>query len=827
MLYHVKASFDPPVVSNTIMESNMETTSPTQTNKEDLAGIIFVFLLFLWVLAVSLTIQLTTWFIAQFYNELGMTITAMSMVGIFASIGQGLLLGIPLTILAFIWPHERYKSIFQTWAMAAGYLLMLIPARIFSPIEGQMIAFWQLVMGIIYFSVVFRIIVVQRNRFDIKPLPQATNGILPALGLAAIFAYPWLAWGALGSLLDIVLNLLAGLIFGVVASAIIGHFWLRPLKDNSTSLSWDIFLGGIVIGTTLLIMSAGLGFNGTQLLLMIYLPALGWLIMAVSYIGQRYTPERNGIALALFIGLTASFSILFVDSDGMSIIASGFSNEILQWGLWMAWISLSMGWILGAIAGFNVSRLDSVQTTSSDSFMIAGVVGLWLIGYFIYAFIGQPGFYGDNLFVIFKDQADLSQAITIEDHHERREFVYTTLVEHANTTQSDIRTQLDNLGIDYTPYYLVNAIEVKSGVIIQNWLSNHAEVDRVLVSPMLRPLPVPVPVTQGMEAAPTEPQWNITNIGVDKVWAEFGIRGKGVIVGQSDSGVQFDHPELENSYRGQDGDHDYNWFDPRNVTTAPTDIGGHGTHTLGSILGETVGIAPEATWYACANLARNLGNPAYYLDCMQFMLAPFPIEGNPLMDGEPILGANVLNNSWGCPEIEGCDPTSLLHAVKALRVAGVFVVASAGNSGSSNCGSVSSPISLYDEVFSVGAINKYDNIAIFSSVGPATLDGISYVKPDILAPGVKILSSYPGDTYEFADGTSMSGPHVVGVVALIWSANPDLIGNIDRTEEILTQTAKPYNGISTPCGDIEEIPNNIAGYGIVDAYEAVKMALNR
>ena len=67
-------------------------------------------------------------------------------------------------------------------------------------------------------------------------------------------------------------------------------------------------------------------------------------------------------------------------------------------------------------------------------------------------------------------------------------------------------------------------------------------------------------------------------------------------------------------------------------TTSPVDYGGHGTHTLGSILGHTVGVAPDAEWYACANLQRNLANPALYLDCMQFMLAPYPQDGDPLLD---------------------------------------------------------------------------------------------------------------------------------------------------------------------------------------------------
>ena len=110
---------------------------------------------------------------------------------------------------------------------------------------------------------------------------------------------------------------------------------------------------------------------------------------------------------------------------------------------------------------------------------------------------------------------------------------------------------------------------------------------------------------------------------------------------------------------------DYNWFDPWNGKPSPYDDGGHGTHTLGTIVGQNgIGIAPDATWFACANLNRNLANPALYLDCMQFMLAPFPQDGDPFTDGDPTRAADVLNNSWGCPELEGCDPNALLACSK-------------------------------------------------------------------------------------------------------------------------------------------------------------------
>jgi subtilisin family serine protease len=254
---------------------------------------------------------------------------------------------------------------------------------------------------------------------------------------------------------------------------------------------------------------------------------------------------------------------------------------------------------------------------------------------------------------------------------------------------------------------------------------------------------------------------------------------------------------------------------------------GHGTHTLGSAVGQGgIGVAPGAEWFACVNLARNLGDPAYYLDCMQFMLAPYPRDGDPLHAGDPRRAAHVINNSWGCPTIEGCDAGSLAPAATALRAAGIFVVASAGNDGP-RCASVSDPLAIYQTAFSVGAIDRNGNVASFSSRGPVEVDGSGRVKPDILAPGVDILSAYPGHTYQVESGTSMAGPHVVGVVALMWSAQPKLVGDVDRTERILRESARPYQGQREGCfqGGAGG-PSDAYGYGVVDAYAAVRAALS-
>jgi subtilisin family serine protease len=304
-----------------------------------------------------------------------------------------------------------------------------------------------------------------------------------------------------------------------------------------------------------------------------------------------------------------------------------------------------------------------------------------------------------------------------------------------------------------------------------------------------------------------------------RTWSQLGVTGAGIVVGTSDSGVDGTHPALAAGFRGGND----SWYDPWEHTPTPTDHNGHGTHTLGSAVGRTgTGVAPGAQWVGCVNLDRNLGNPARYLDCLQFMLAPFPYGGDPFRDGRPERAPQVLTNSWGCPTIEGCDGSALRPATEALAAAGIYFVAAAGNTGPF-CDSVTDAPAPYPDVLTVGAVNQNRQVSLFSSRGP-TANGT--VKPDVVAPGEQVLSAMPGGRYAKLDGTSMATPHVAGVVALMWSANPALIGNLARTSQILRDTATPAepsfasNGDRNTCGAVK----NITGAGIVNAFAAVQAA---
>jgi subtilisin family serine protease len=263
-------------------------------------------------------------------------------------------------------------------------------------------------------------------------------------------------------------------------------------------------------------------------------------------------------------------------------------------------------------------------------------------------------------------------------------------------------------------------------------------------------------------------------------------------------------------------------------TAAPCDDQGHGTHTAGSIVGDDgagdqVGVAPGAKWIGCRNMNQGNGTPATYTECFQFMIAPTDLAGaNP----NPAARPHVLNNSWGCPTSDGCPTRAELGTlVNNTQASGIFVEVSAGNSGP-GCSTVSDPPAIYSASFSTGAIDITNTLASFSSRGPSTYYSPNLLKPNVSAPGVNVRSSTRTSDTSFGNmsGTSMAGPHVVGVIALLWSARPQLIRDIATTKTVLQNTATP-DILVTPqtCGGTSTsvIPNNSFGYGRVNALAAV------
>jgi subtilisin family serine protease len=467
----------------------------------------------------------------------------------------------------------------------------------------------------------------------------------------------------------------------------------------------------------------------------------------------------------------------------------------------------------------------------------------WSLVAGLYLSMGVPGFHPDGFLIFLEEQADLSPAAAIAGPVERRAFVYQALVETAERSQAPLRAELDRLGVPYRPHYVVNMIEVQGRPGLRRTFARQEGVNSVLFQPGVRRYAYPFRIPDMDISGPQGVEWNVREVGADRVW-DLGYTGQGIIVGDADTGVDWNHPALKEAYLGWDGgdvDHDYHWYDPWDGRAVPWDDSGHGTHTTGTVVGwdgeNQIGLAPGARWIACRNMRQGLGNPGSYVSCMEFLLAPFPLDGDPFHDGDPARGAQVVNNSWGCPRQEGCLPDTLHRAVEHLRAAGQMMVVGVGNEGPA-CSTVRDPPSLYDATLSVGATDRGGQAVSFSSRGPVNVDGSQRVKPDLVAPGVDIRSSVPGG-YASLPGTSMAGPHVAGAVALLWSADPALVGDLERTEAILAETAQRLavgaactgeaGSPGTICGcgtdGPESAPNNVYGWGQVDAWAAVQQVM--
>lgn len=428
-----------------------------------------------------------------------------------------------------------------------------------------------------------------------------------------------------------------------------------------------------------------------------------------------------------------------------------------------------------------------------------------------------------DFLVFVNTQADLSFAATLQSRVEKGQYVYETLRAVADQSQARLRADLDAWGAPYHPFYIVNALRVTGDEALARKLAARPEVARVAADPAFNGLDDLPPVPSGPPAV-NAVEWNISRVNADDVWP-LGYTGQNIVVGSCDSGVDWTHPALINQYRGGAGNHDYHWYDAFYEYTEPTDPNGHGTHTTGTMVGDDgdanqVGMAPGAQWIACKVNSGSVWKASKYLECWEWFLAPTRVDGT---DPDPSQAPHIINNSWSCPGSEGCDPDTLRDATKALYAAGIAIAKSAGNSGSA-CETITNP-GQYPELLATASFNSSDVIAGSSSRGPVIVDGELLIKPDIAAPGVNIRSTTPGGGYGTSSGTSMAAPHTAGLIALLWSAQPALIGDLETTFQIVRASAEPRT-TSQGCGGDgpTDVPNNVWGWGILDALAAVQVA---
>jgi subtilisin family serine protease len=449
-----------------------------------------------------------------------------------------------------------------------------------------------------------------------------------------------------------------------------------------------------------------------------------------------------------------------------------------------------------------------------------------------------------DFIVRFTEQADLSPAYSM-DWEERGSFVYETLKETAEKSQAKAKLLLDTHGFAYQTFIAGNELYVWGGsqavetmqqssreLSAINTIASLPEVSNIRATRTYTIDPLTQTASPGnihwagdylanqlfttvRSTRSATVDWGITDTKANQFWSAFGTKGVGIKVASIDTGVQWDHPALKKQFAcPNDPTNPKCWFDPSNIcgSKGACDNNGHGTHTMGTIVAKDdpslsyiAGMSPNSTWIACKGCEGSSCTDFALNSCADWILAP---------GGNTHNRPKVVNNSWGG---DGNDPWYLAK-VQAWRAAGIFPAFSAGNSGP-DCSTLGSP-GDYQASFASAAHDSNRNIASFSSRGPSGYGDTPYTKPNISAPGVSICSTYPTNSWTCGySGTSMASPHTAGAVALLWSCNPALIGQIDKTFQLLQNNTDTEP--AGTCGKPADGEGNFTyGYGYLDVLKA-------
>jgi subtilisin family serine protease len=296
----------------------------------------------------------------------------------------------------------------------------------------------------------------------------------------------------------------------------------------------------------------------------------------------------------------------------------------------------------------------------------------------------------------------------------------------------------------------------------------------------------PDPIVRTMDLVPNDPKyvdgtlWGMNNIGGPAGW-EIQNTADNVIVGVIDTGVNYQHPDLQanmwvnpnpGSYPGITGDtHGINAIE---MSGDPMDDHGHGTHVAGTIAGvgnNSIGVTGVA-WQS-----QIMG--------LKFLSAQGGAIGDAItsLDYAITMGAHLTNNSWG----GGPPNQTLFDIIELARDNNQMFVAAAGNSANNNDTDPIYPATYgVDNVVAVSAITSTEALASFSTYGPSTVL--------LGAPGLAVYSTYFEEPwYKTFSGTSMAAPHVAGAVALILQEH-----NFEGYEVIkarLAETARQIPGL--------------------------------
>lgn len=367
--------------------------------------------------------------------------------------------------------------------------------------------------------------------------------------------------------------------------------------------------------------------------------------------------------------------------------------------------------------------------------------------------------------------------------------------------------------IEYTPFFITNAIHVVANLDVLKEIKALPEVSGIYYNDNIE---MELSTISSLSTPNEVKKWNHDELNLGRVREELGLDGNGVTIGFIDSGVDWTHPAIKTKWRGYDvetGETEakYSWLDLVGDSELPTDEYSHGTAIVSIAVagvGENpnlLGVAPGAKWIAARAFVEKNTTNVNIIKAAEWMLAP---------GGDPSKAPDIINNSWGG---ESSANPWFRDIIVAWKSVGILPVFAAGNSidVEAKPGSIENPANLLNTL-SVGAVDVDLKLAKFSKRGPSAFDNTgSIIKPELVAPGNNVRAAIVNGGYAKMYGTSIATPHISGLAALMKQQNPNATPSI--LEKAMINSAKPLVDEEYP-----ESPNMGYGYGLPDAYQAIK-----